>query len=125
MNIYFGLFFVSLTLGLIGQLILKKGMRSIGEINLFSDGLLRFIKLIWKLFTNKTILTGVFIFSCSSLIWLIVLSGLELSYIYPMVSINYALIAFISKIFFKEKVTKMRWLSIAIIIFGVVLVSLS
>ena len=125
MNIYLGLFAVSLIIGLTGQLLLKKGMNYLGEITLFSDGVLSFFKTIWAVFTNRTVLSGVFFFATSSLLWLIILSGLELSYIYPLVSLNYVLIAMGSRLFFKEQVTKMRWLSIIIIIMGVILVSSS
>lgn len=125
MNIYLILFLICLFAGLIGQMLLKKGMRSVGEIHLFANGFQGFVKSVWSMFTHKVIILGVILFAANTLLWLIILSGLELSYIYPMVSINYVLIALTSRIFFKEKVDKMRWLSIFIIICGVVLVSLS
>ena len=125
MNFYLVLFFIGLSLGIIGQLLLKKGMIHIGEVNLFSGGLSKFVKTVWMMFTNKIILLGVFLFACSSLFWLIVLSGLDLSYVYPMISLSYVLTAIGSKIFFQEHVNRMRWLSIAVIIFGVILVSSS
>lgn len=112
-------------MGIAGQLFLKKGMMYIGEVNLFSEGLFKFIKTVWVMFTNKIILTGVFLFALSSLVWLIVLSGLDLSYVYPMISLSYVFTAIGCKIFFKEHVNRMRWLSIAVIIFGVILVSSS
>lgn len=125
MNFYLILFCISLSIGVTGQLLLRKGMLHVGEINLISEGVAQFFKNMFKTFTNKTILIGVFLFGFSSLLWLVILSGLELSYIYPMVSTSYVLIALSSKIFFKESVTKMRWLSIAVIIMGVILVSSS
>lgn len=125
MNIYLALFPVGLLIGLAGQLLLKKGMIHIGEVTLFSKGLNNLFKTVWQMFTNKMVLAGVFLFSCSTLLWMVILSGLELSYIYPMVSLNYVLTAIGSKMLFKEKITKMRWLSIAVIIIGVVFVSSS
>ena len=125
MNFYFTLFFVSLLIGLTGQLMLKKGMTHIGEVTLFSKGLKNLFRTVWQMFTNKFVIAGVLLFSCSTLLWMVILSGLELSYIYPMVSLNYVLTAIGSKMFFKENITKARWLSIAVIIVGVVLVSSS
>jgi len=122
MNFYLILLFIGLALGATGQLLLKKGMLHIGEVNVFTGGL---FKNLWKMFMNKTVLIGVFFFGCSSLLWLIILSGLELSYVYPLVSVSYVVIALSSKVFFKEEVTRMRWLSIAVIIFGVIIVSSS
>lgn len=125
MNFYLILFAIGLLVGLTGQLLLKRGMIHIGEVTLFSKGLSNFFRTMWTMLTNKHVLTGVFLFAGSTLLWLVILSGLELSYIYPMVSLNYVLAAFSSRIFFKEQVTKMRWFSIAVIIMGVILVSSS
>ncbi len=122
MNIYILLFCLSLTFGVTGQLLLKKGMMKTGKMNVFSGG---FIKNVWKMFTNPFVFIGIMFFGASSLLWLVTLSGLELSYIYPMVSLSYVLVALASKFFFKEKVSKMRWVSIAVIILGVILVSSS
>lgn len=125
MNTYLLLFFISLFIGLTGQLLLKKGMSKIGEVTLFSKGLKNLFKTVWQMFTNKFVITGVLIFSCSTLLWMVILSKLELSYIYPMVSLNYVLTALASRMIFKEKITKARGLSIAVIILGVMLVSSS
>lgn len=125
MNFYFILFFIGLLVGLTGQLLLKRGMTRIGEVTLFSKGLKNLFRTVWQMFTNKFVIAGVFLFSCSTLLWMVILSGLELSYIYPMVSLNYVFTALASRMIFKEKITKARWLSIAVIILGVALVSLS
>lgn len=125
MNIYFILFFVSLMIGLAGQLLLKKGMNNVGEVTLFSKGARNLFRTLLKMFTNKAVLCGVMLFACSTLLWLVIISGLELSYIYPMVSLNYVLAAIGSKMAFKEEISKMRWLSIGVIIMGVILVSSS
>ncbi|MGE4357225.1 MAG: EamA family transporter [Candidatus Omnitrophota bacterium] len=55
----------------------------------------------------------------SSLIWLMVLSRAELSYAYPMLSLGYIMIVFLSWIIFKENVSFWRWLGIILISFGV------
>lgn len=125
MNTYLALFPVGLVIGLAGQLLLKKGMTNIGEVTLFSKGLKNLFKTVLQMFTNKFVIAGVLLFSCSTLLWLVILSGLELSYIYPMVSLNYVLTAISSKMFFKENIPKSRWISITVIILGVVLVSSS
>jgi len=125
MNIYLVLFPIALLIGLTGQLMLKKGMNHIGEVNLFSGGLTKLFKTSWNMFTNKSVFTGVLFFGGGTLLWVVIISGLELSFIYPLVSLNYVLTAIGSKMFFKEQITRMRWLSIAVIIMGVVLVSFS
>jgi len=61
----------------------------------------------------------------SSFFWLVAISRVELSYAYPMISISYVLVVFLSWLIFKEEVGPVRWLGVAIIIFGVYLISRS
>lgn len=112
----------SLLFGITGQLMLKGGMIEVGRISLLKGNI---IKTIFKMFTNRFVFIGVIIFGFSMIFWLFALSELELSYAYPMVSVSYVLIALSSKILFKENVTKKRWLSIAVICLGVILVSVT
>lgn len=114
--------FFSLLLSVAGQLLLKKGMNSIGNVSLLHRNLPR---ILFRIFTNFFVVFGGIVFVGSLAMWLVVLSKLDISYAYPIVSINYVVIALASKFFFKEKVSKFRWFSIFVICFGVVLVSLS
>jgi len=112
----------SLFCGVIGQLMLKTGMNKIGRISLLNG---KIIKTLFKVFTNKFVFFGVLVFGISTIFWMFALSGLELSYAYPLISLSYILIALGSKIFFKENVGVRRWISILVIVIGVVLVSIS
>lgn len=112
----------SLLLSMIGQLMLKRGMNAIGHVSLLKGDI---FKVLIKMFTNISIILGGIIFVGSLAMWLVVLSKLDISYAYPIVSINYAFVALSSRLFFKEKISLLRWVSILVICSGVVLVSLS
>lgn len=99
-----------------GQILLKKGM---ARYKTFS------MKDLPEITKNGTIILGIAAYGISLLLWLVVLSKLELSYAYPIVSLNYFFIALSSKIIFKEKISKRRWASILVIVLGVITVSLS
>ena len=71
---------------------------------------------------EKFVVIGLSIYLISVVLWLIVLSKVDLSYAYPTLSISYVLTALLSRSFFKENVSKFRWLSIIIISIGVVMV---
>ncbi len=114
--IYQILLLLDVLLTVIGQLLLKKGMGQYHDFRLMQ---------ILKLIRNKAVIIGIIAYATSLLLWLIVLSKLELSYAYPMISLNYFFIALFSKLIFKEHVSKKRWLSIFVIVLGVILVSLS
>lgn len=110
----------SILLAVIGQLLMKRGMVLFGTFP--ATQLLE--KLI-PMFLNPYVFFGFAAFGLSSLFWLIVLSRMELSLVYPLVSVAYVLVALFSFFVFKENVTMIRWIGIAVIICGVFLISRS
>ena len=117
MILYTFLLLVGIILGVTAQLSLKKGVDQVGVQKLFSS--------FRKLALNPFIILGFLSYGISLLLWLVILSKLELSYAYPMISSGYFFVALASVVFFKEKVSWQRWFAIGVIIFGVVLVGLS
>lgn len=110
----------SILLAVAGQLLMKRGMMAFGTFPV-SQLLFNLI----PMFMNPYVFFGFACFGLSSIFWLVVLSRLPLSLVYPMVSVAYVLVAFVSFIWFKENVSMIRWLGIAIIIVGVFLISRS
>jgi multidrug transporter EmrE-like cation transporter len=111
---------VSVLLAVTGQLLMKKGMLVFGSFPVS--------QLLYKLvpmFTNPFVFFGFACFGLSSIFWLVVLSRLPLSLVYPMVSVAYVVVAVASVIFFKENVSLVRWIGIFVIITGVLLISRS
>lgn len=113
------LVFISIFFAVSGQLFIKHGMNKLGKLYLTRDT----INTIIKIATNKFVIIGFASYGISVPIWLVVLNKLDLSLAYPLVSSSYILIALFSKAFFKERISKLRWLSMAIIIIGVILLS--
>lgn len=111
---------ISILLAVAGQLLMKKGMMVFGA---FPANQL--LSRVVPMFLNPYVFFGFACFGLSSIFWLIVLSRLPLSLVYPMVSVAYVLVALASMLFFKECVTLARWTGIAVIIFGVFLISRS
>jgi multidrug transporter EmrE-like cation transporter len=111
---------ISILLAVIGQLLMKKGMLEFGTFPV-SQLLVKII----PIFMNPYVFLGLACFGISSVFWLVVLSRLPLSLVYPMVSVAYILVAFASMIFFKEQVSVVRWLGISVIVVGVFLISRS
>lgn len=111
---------ISILLAVTGQLLMKKGMMLFGTFPA-SQMLYKIV----PMFLNPYVFFGFACFGLSSLFWLIVLSRLQLSFVYPMVSVAYVLVALFSMLFFKESVSLVRWGGIAVIIMGVYLISRS
>lgn len=112
------LLLVSVFLGVLGQVLLKKGVMGSGPIEGFNIGLL---KMIFK----PLVLLGLLSYASSSVFWLIVLSRAELSYAYPMVAVGYVFVFFFSWWYFGDKVTLIRIFGLILIVVGVVMVALS
>ncbi|HYH01130.1 MAG TPA: EamA family transporter [Terriglobales bacterium] len=64
-----------------------------------------------------------FSFVVALMLWLAGLRELDLSYAYPLVSIGYVVVTIMSAIVFREKVDGNRWLAVAVISLGVVLIA--
>lgn len=116
-----GLILTSVFLGAIGQVLVKYGAVNL-ELNFTSKYIISSILSILK---NAPVMLGIISYGVSFLLWIKVLSKVELSYAYPMVSIGYVLIMFFSYFIFKENISIIRILGVAFIILGVVLVARS
>jgi len=110
----------SILLAVSGQLMMKKGMMQFG-----SFPVREMISNLIPMFLNPWVFFGFVSFGFSSIFWLVVLSRLPLSQVYPMVSVAYVLTAFASIAFFGEVVSPIRWGGIVLIIMGVILISRS
>jgi uncharacterized membrane protein len=65
-----------------------------------------------------------FCFNTISLcVWLFVLSKAELNFAYSLDSMRYVLIALASMLVLKERIGALRWLGIACVVFGIIMVA--
>lgn len=107
----------------INQLFLKSAIDSLNFTPTFN--ILKIFKFILRLLIKPRLWLG-FIFSVTSLcIWLLVLSKADLNFAFSADSMHYIFIAFASWLILKEKFSPLRWLGTALIVAGIVMVSLS
>lgn len=114
------LFFFIVVAGTGGELCLSCAMKSIGEIHDFRPApLLRFvgqaIRLPW-------LWAGIALMALGFFSLLAILSFLEVSFVVPVSALSYAAGAFGAKFFLGERITRHRWIGIAIVTVGVTLV---
>jgi len=109
-------------MSVLGQTVIKLGVSGPAREDLFFT---RPVSLILFIAQNPKVLLGLLFYGLGSLAWIVVLSRLELSYAYPFVAINFILIAFISRLVFSETISGLRWLGIASICIGILLVAYS
>lgn len=99
---------------------MKQGMMIFGKFPVTQ----LFSRLI-PMFMQPYVFFGFMFFGISSIFWLVVLSRIDLSFAYPMVSVAYVVVAIFSYFVFKENVSLIRWIGIMTICFGVFLISRS
>lgn len=118
----FGLILLGVLLNTAAQLMLKAGMSQIGH---FEFSFANALPIGIKVAGNLPILTGLSMYVMSVVVWLLVLSRVQVSFAYPMLSIGYIVNAFAANYLFGEPLSSMRMLGIFIIITGVYLVAQS
>jgi drug/metabolite transporter (DMT)-like permease len=113
---------VSVILGAVGQLLLKKGMASMGPLSINLGGL---GGLVLRIATNPYVVTGLFIYVLGTFFWLVALSRVELSFAYPFASLSYVVMLAASWGLFHENISLLRLLGTLVIGLGVLLISRS
>lgn len=109
---------VSLATG--GQLLLKAGMNRVGYIG--SERLASPVSLVLQLIKTWQVPVGLCVFFISAGFWLLVLSRVPLSFAYPFVGLTYVLITLFGKFVLHESVPGLRWVGLALIITGILIV---
>lgn len=122
MNRYLPLILFGVLLNAAAQLFLKDGMRVIGHFDFSLDNLLT---VGMKVATNLQVLLGMCCYAVSIVVWLMVLSRVDVSYAYPMLSVGYVVTAVTARLLFGEPVGLTRVSGILIICVGVFLLTRS
>lgn len=118
----FALILCGVLLNACAQLLLKAGMSQIGH---FEFTLANAMPIGLKVVICPPIVLGLFLYGMSVAVWLLVLSRVQVSFAYPMLSIGYIVNALAAYYLFGEPLTSIRMLGIFIIIAGVYLVAQS
>lgn len=74
---------------------------------------------------NPWLFFGLAVYGVGTLLWIFAVSRKQISYLYPITALNYAIVALGGQILLQESVTPARWLGIAIVIAGVMLMQWS
>ena len=106
--------------GTVGQLLLKIGMQRAGAIGRGSFD--NPLSLLQRVFANPWILVAIPLYGAGFLIWLVVLSKLNLSYAYSFLALAYVLVPLFSWWLFKEQIPPLQWAGIFVVCFGLILI---
>lgn len=110
-----GLVIIATLFGAPAALFFKKGTTnfSIRSIKLFISSI------------NKMLILGFILFIADFIVYIYALKQAPLSFVFPIASVTYIWIVLLSCIFLKEKLNKYKLIGIALIVGGVIILSLS
>ena len=116
-----GLILTSVLLAGVAQVTLKVGVNRVtaasgGTVTLDANG-------VRSLLGSWVVWVGLVVFAASGVLWLFALSKASLSFAYPFAALGYIVIVAASVLILHESVPPLRWLGVAFIAIGIVLVA--
>lgn len=114
---------LAVTFGTIGDILLAKGMKELGDISAMN--LRGILTVAFQALTSTKLIVGVMMLAIFFFLWLAVLSWEDLSVALPMQALNFVLVALFSQFFLHESVTPLRWAGTILICVGVMLITKS
>ncbi len=113
----------SVTLSSLAQLLLKSGMSNERIQNSLTHG--KPLEAAWQIGLNFKIVGGLSLYALGAVVWLLVLSKIDVSVAYPFVGLGFILTLLFGWLILHEPVTIFRFTGAIIVAFGVYLVSQS
>jgi drug/metabolite transporter (DMT)-like permease len=106
--------------GPLGNVLLGKGMKGIGAVNISSPA--EALDVLARVLASGTIWLGIGSLISFFVAYMLVLSWADYSYVQPASSVAYAVVALLAHYMLREVVTPIRWVGVLIICLGVVVV---
>jgi drug/metabolite transporter (DMT)-like permease len=103
-----------------GDIALSRGMKNLGSVSLYSPGVLWLTFL--HIISNEMIWLGIAFMLAFFFCHLLLFSWADYSYVMPTTAANYVVVPLLGLLVLQETVSFTRWVGIAIISLGVILV---
>ncbi|MGM9998955.1 MAG: EamA family transporter [Candidatus Bruticola sp.] len=127
---------LTIPMGVIGQILLKAGMNmdiNKGRVQALSQACRNLKEQMWSsvssgllkacaLCLSPKIFCGLCIYVISTVLWLVLLTKVPISFLYPLLSFGYVLVLLIGWLGFSEKVSFARWYGVLVICLGIVFI---
>lgn len=106
----------------VAQLLIKRGVSTLGMMEIVPGAVFWSLT---RLLLEPFIMGGLFLFGVATVLWMLALSVVDLSYAFPFVSLSILLTTVGARVFLRESVSATRLVGIALICTGVGLIALS
>ncbi len=118
--ISFGLIFTGVMLNAAAQILMKAGTNAIGHFEFSIENIL---PIGLKLATEWHIIAALFCYAISVVVWILALSRVPVSIAFPMLSMAYVVNALAAWYLLGEEFNPVKLVGMAVIIFGVIIIS--
>jgi uncharacterized membrane protein len=108
---------VMVVAGPVGNLLMAKSVRDIGQVKLWPPTEL--LPVFIKVFGNFTVWAGIAFQLAFIIAYMLALSMADYSYVQPAAALGYGVIAVLGYLLLHEKVSPLSWIGVAMICFGV------
>jgi len=115
------LLFLLVLFGSVGNTILSKGMKDVGNLDLSRMKAIETGAV--SVLTSETVWLGIALMLMFMVCHMLVLSRADYSFVMPFSAIAYALVPLLGYLFLHEQVSAARWIGIVLICFGVLLIN--
>jgi drug/metabolite transporter (DMT)-like permease len=105
----------------LGQILVRRGMLQVGSLETYSPGPV--IVYFWHALCNPYVIGGTVLNAVFYFLFLAALSWTDVTVALPMTAIEYAFAAVLAILLLKESVPPIRWMGIALVIIGVILIA--
>jgi len=107
----------------IGQVLFKKSTNALEAYSL--RGVAVHVRFMREVLASPAIWAGLFSMVIALAIWLMALAAGDLSVVFPIGSSQYILIPFLAHRFLGEKIDRMKLIGTILVVFGIVLITVS
>ncbi len=114
------LLLIMVTFGPLGDVFLGKGMKGVGAVKAWGPS--DIVHFFARAFTSGTVWLGIALLFAFFIAYTLVLSWADFSFVQPASSFAYAIVALLGHFLLGEVVSTTRWIGIAIICLGVLIV---
>ena len=112
--------FLTITLTVLGQLLVKKGMLQAGP----SPEQFRLLPVfVLRALTNPFVVVGLSCAIGAAIAWMLTVARADLSFVYPFMSLAIVLVLALSGALFDEVVPLRRWIGVVVVCLGLILAS--
>ena len=111
----------SVLLNALAQILLKAGMKQFGNIELKNNIINTSVSIV----LNPYIITGFISYGVSIILWLWVLSKVDVSLAYPFQALGYIVVTILAWLIFQEDITLTRIIALMFISIGLIILAFS